>query len=135
MVTEEKEEVHSHVVWKGKNTAGSEKSLAVKCRVFMGLEKGAGSQEDKAAGKTDGVFRHGVELSEEGRRGSGGGGHQTHPDILVCEEKCLPSEQHGRSDVKAGTELLNRRQVCKIFSQHPKNKEKPIGGVWYDKIR
>ena len=53
----------------------------------------------------------------------------------MLQKKSTPAVEHGVTDGKAETDILNRVQVKHVFGNGSENKEETIGAVRDDQIR
>ena len=125
---------HAHGVWSAGKGSGAEDLLAVKCRVFMGLEEGLCKTADKSGGeiRIGGLYG---QVSEEGKAGCLHGGKGTKPLFLLHPEQLQPPVQLGKGDGEAFTEPLHSRQAQEIPRQDTEDEEQAVAGVGDDEVR
>ena len=123
---EELPEIHPHVVWSGGNGPWAEYLLAVKRRIFVGLQEGFRKTADEGAGKVR-IGRLRVQEAEEGKAGGFHGRKHTQPLLLLHLEKPQPAVQLGKGDGEAFAELLNCGKVQEILRQDTEDEEQEDG--------
>ena len=131
---EELPEIHPHVVWSGGNGPWAEYLLAVKRRIFVGLQEGFRKTADEGTGKVR-IGRLRVQEAEEGKAGGFHGRKHTQPLLLLHLEKPQPAVQLGKGDGEAFAELLNCGKVQEILRQDTEDEEQAITGVGDDEVR
>ena len=97
---------HTHGVWLRENSSRAEDLLAVRRRIFMGLEEGLCETADKGGGK----IRIGC-LREQGLQEGKGGclhrGKDAEPLFFLRPEKIQPALQLEKGDGETLTEPLH----------------------------
>ena len=131
---EGREGSHTHVVWLWENGSRAEDPLAVRRRIFMGLEEGLGKTADKGRGEIR-IGRVRKKGFEEGEAGSLHGGKRAEPFLLLHPEEPQPAAQLGKSDGEAFAELLHGRQAQEILCQDTEEEEQAVTGVGDDEVR
>lgn len=94
---ERREGSHTRGVWPTEKGSGAEHLLAVKCRVFMGLEERLCKTADKGGGEIR-IGRPGEKGLRGGKAGSIHGGKGIKPFLLLRPEELQPSEQLGKGE-------------------------------------
>ena len=130
---EESPEIHPHVVWSGGNGPRAEYLLAVKRRIFVGLQEGFRKTADEGTGKVR-IGRLRVQEAEEGKAGGFHGRKHAEPLLLLHLKKPQPAVQLGKGDREAFAELLNCGKVQEILRQYTEDEEQAIAGVGADEV-
>ncbi len=86
---QKREENHAHGVWLEENSSWAEHLLAVRRRIFMGLEEGLCKTADKGGGEIR-IGRLREQGFQEGKAGSLHGGKGTEPLLLLHPEELQP---------------------------------------------
>ena len=131
---EEWEGIHTHGVWLGKSSSWAEDLLAVRRRVFMGLEEGF----RKTAGKGGGEIRIGFlhkQGFQEGKAGNLHRGKHTEPFLLLHQEELQPAMELGERDGESFAKPLHSGKAKEILCQDAKDEEQAIARVRDDEIR
>ena len=130
---EGREESHTHVVWLWKNRSCAEDLLAVRRRIFMGLEEGLRKAADKGGGEIR-IGRLGEKGFQEGEAGSLHGGKHAEPLLLLLPEELQPPAQLGKGDGEAFAEPLHSGKAQEILRQDTEEEEQAIAGVGDDEV-
>ncbi len=113
---QEREESHAHGVWLEENRSWAEHLLAVRRRIFMGLEEELCKTADKGGDEIRIGCLH-EQGFQEGKAGSLHGGKHAEPLLLLHPEEIQPAAQLGKGDGEALTEPLHSRQAQEILRQ------------------
>ena len=131
---QKREESHAHGVWLEENSSWAEHLLAVRRRIFMGLEEGLCKTADKGGGENRiGCLRE--QGFQEGKAGSLHGGKGTEPLLLLRPEKIQPAAQLGKGDREAPAELLHCGEAQEILRQDTEDEEQAVARVGDDEVR
>ena len=125
---------HTQGVWQWKNRSWAEELLAVRRRVFMGLEEGLRKTADKGGGEIR-IGRLDEKGFQERKAGSLHGGKRTEPFLLLQPEKLQPSVQLGKGDGEAFAEPFHGRNAQEILGQDTEDEEQAVTGVGDDEVR
>ena len=91
---------HTRGMWPVGKGSGAEDLLAVRCRIFMGLEERLCKTAYKGGGEIR-IGRLGEQGFQEGKAGSLHGGKHTEPFRLLSPEELQPPAQLGKGDGEA----------------------------------
>ena len=131
---QKREESHAYGVWLEENRSWAEHLLAVRRRIFMGLEEGLCKTADKGRGENRiGCLRE--QGFQEGKAGSLHGGKGTEPLLLLRPEKIQPAAQLGKGDREAPAELLHCGEAQEILRQDTEDEEQAVARVGDDEVR
>ena len=128
------EESHAHGVWLQENSSWTEHLLAVRRRIFMGLEE----RVRKTADKSGSEIRIGGlcgQVSEERKAGCFHGGKRTEPLFFLHPEQLQPPVQLGKGDGKALTDPLHCGEAQEILRQDTEEEEQAVARVGDDEVR
>ena len=121
-------------MWCAKNGSGAEHLLAVRCRVFVGLEEGDSKTPDKSGGKT-GIARHCKKAFQKRKAGGLQGREQAHPLIFLPPEQDKPAVKLILGNEEALTEPFHGNRAQEILRQDAEDEEKAVGGIRNDEVR
>ncbi|HBA49024.1 MAG TPA: hypothetical protein DCZ91_14745 [Lachnospiraceae bacterium] len=128
------EQGHTHVMWLWKSSSWAEDLLAVRRRIFMGLEEGPGKTADKGGGKIR-ISRLGGQGLQEGKARGFHGGKHAEPFLLLYPEELQPPVQLVKGDGEACAEPFHSGKVQEILRQDTEEEEQTVTGVGDDEIR
>ncbi len=97
---QKREESHAHGVWLQENSSWAEHLLAVRRRIFMGLEEGLCKTADKGGGEIR-ISRLREQGLKEGKAGNLHGGKHAEPIFLLHPKELQPPAQLGKGDAEA----------------------------------
>ena len=100
IMQERREGSHTRGVWPTEKGSGAEHLLAVKCRVFMGLEERLCKTADKGGGEIR-ISRLREQGLQEGKAGNLHGGKHAEPNFLLHPKELQPPAQLGKGDAEA----------------------------------
>lgn len=121
-------------MWWVENGSGVEHLLAVRRRIFVGLEEGKGKAADKSgseiriAGDLKKVF-------QEGESGCLHGREHAHPLFFLPPEKGKPEVKLFLGNLEALTEPFYGSKAQEILCKDAEDEEKTVGGIRDDEIR
>lgn len=121
-------------MWWGGNGSGAEHLLAVRRRIFVGLEEGDSKTPDKSGGKT-GIAGQCKKVLQERKAGGFQGRQQAHPLILLPPEQGKPEVKLIPGNEEALTESFHGNRAQEILRQDAEDEEKTVGGIRDDEVR
>lgn len=120
-------------MWWGENGSGAEHPLAVRRRIFVGLEERNRKTADKTGGKIR-IGGHPEKALEERKAGGFYGREQAHPFVFLPSEQSEPVVQLFLCNKEALTEPFHGSRTKEILRQDAEDEKKAIGGIGDDKI-
>ncbi len=121
-------------MWCAGNGSGAEHLLAVRSRIFVGLEEGDGETADKGGGKT-GIAGHCKEALQERKAGSLQRKEQAHPLLFLLSEQGKPVVKLFAGNEEALTDPFHGSRAQEILRQDAEDEEKAVGGIRDDEVR
>ena len=122
------------VVWSWKSSSGTEHLLAVRRRIFMGLEEGFCKTADKGGSKIR-IGGLGEQCLQEGEGRDFHRGKCPEPFFLLHQEEFQKTVQLGKGDGETPAEALYSREVQEILCQDTEDEEQAVAGIGDDEIR
>lgn len=121
-------------MWWGRNGLWIKNLLAVKGRIFVGLEEGDSETADKTGSKVGITGQPKKTFQEREIRGLHGR-KKPHPLFLLPPEEGKPMVELFLVNKEAPAKFFYGRKVQEIFSQDAQDKEKAVGRIRDDEIR
>ena len=108
--------------------------MAVRRRIFMGLEEGFCKTADKGGSKIR-IGGLGDQCLQEGEGRDFHRGKCPEPFFLLHQEEFQKTVQLGKGDGETPAESLYRRKVQEILCQDTEDEEQAVAGIGDDEIR